>query len=202
MELILLHSFVETCERKLRCSLVDIDMASLKTIATLVGVAATVGLAGYALMVVQGDGEVIALESLLGDAEPEAPESHSAVDERRQRLAAMARGMGQPQGDSLFDEVEEPPPATRPDLEITRDDARAGFDYVMRNVERVGRKRRRLSQGQWQETWRTANDAYAALSIQLDGDDPGDLAELEEAHRRLKKGLRRVRVKGGKFRPQ
>jgi hypothetical protein len=66
----------------------------------------------------------------------------------------------------------------------------------------MGRKRKRLSQAQWQETWRTANDAYAALSIELDGNDPGDLAELEEAHRRLKKGLRRVRVRGGKFNGQ
>jgi hypothetical protein len=103
-----------------------------------------------------------------------------------------------PSRSSIFDD--EAAPTLSPGTSITPDEARAGFDHVMKSVEKLGRRRRRLDPDQWRETWRMANDAYAALSIQLDGEDPSDLAELEEAHRRLQKGLRRVRVRGGKFR--
>ena len=50
----------------------------------------------------------------------------------------------------------------------------------------------------WDELYRTANDAFSALSTQVDATDPAQLAALEEAHARLLEGLRRVRVRGNK----
>jgi hypothetical protein len=82
---------------------------------------------------------------------------------------------------------------------IDRSEARAGFDYAMRQMESVGRKRRRISQEQWKAAYRAANDAFSALSTHLDAQDPLERDELEKAHRRLVDALASVRVKGGKL---
>ena len=79
------------------------------------------------------------------------------------------------------------------------EEARTGFDHLMSRIEVTGDERRRLRQKEWQETYRAANDAYAALSMRLDPSDPNDEAELEQAHRRLRRALAGLRVRGRKF---
>ena len=133
------------------------------------------------------------------------PMDARAVRERqRQRYAAAARGLDPRQLGQLpadADEVEPPPLLGGPAGEVTPENARAGFDYAMRRVERLADRRRRLSVEQWNVLYREANDAYAALSMVLDAQEDSERQELEDAHKRLKDGLKRVRVRGKKFQP-
>lgn len=87
-------------------------------------------------------------------------------------------------------------------LQIDRQAAEEGFDHVMRVLEETAEDRERLAKSDWRELYRAANDAYSALSMHLDADDPEQRDQLEAAHRRLQEGLRRVRVRGRKFGPQ
>jgi hypothetical protein len=83
-------------------------------------------------------------------------------------------------------------------LEI--DETRRVFDSVMDEIERMADRPRRLRQREWQQVYRAANDAFTALSMHLDAKDRTQAKELEEAHRRLRKGLANLRVRGKKFR--
>jgi hypothetical protein len=85
---------------------------------------------------------------------------------------------------------------------IDRKAAEEGFDHVMRVLEDTAHDRERLAKSDWRELYRAANDAYSALSMHLDANDPEQRDELEAAHRRLQDGLRRVRVRGRKFGPE
>jgi hypothetical protein len=77
--------------------------------------------------------------------------------------------------------------------------AREGFSYAMTRVEALAESRRRVSQDEWDTLYREANDAFAALSIVIDPHDDLQVAELEMAHKRLRQGLRKVRVDGQKL---
>ena len=81
---------------------------------------------------------------------------------------------------------------------VDAESAARGFEVAMTKVERTANRRTKLEREEWDELYRTANDAFAALSTQLDATDPAQLQELEEAHARLVEGLRRVRVRGNK----
>lgn len=169
--------------------------AGLRTL----GVLAALSITGYAVSVLLSD-DLGALSAGLFEvgAEPVDPEKQHEAESARMR--ALARGMTWRTG-SVLDDVESdlPAPAVDPsDLRVTEDDARAGFDYVVHKVEKLGRKRRRLEPEEWDDVWRTSNDAFTALSMHLDASNPTEAAELEEAHHRLKQALRRVRVRGGK----
>ncbi len=83
--------------------------------------------------------------------------------------------------------------------QIDRDAATVGFDSVMTEVEAFAKSRERIHRDEWDTLYRSANDAFAILSVHLDAAEPGDRETLEEAHRRLQDGLRRVRVRGKKF---
>jgi hypothetical protein len=78
--------------------------------------------------------------------------------------------------------------------------AREGFEAVVAEIELKAERPRALKQREWREYYRAANDAFSALSTQLDGKDPKQAKELEEAHTKLVTALSIVRVRGGKFR--
>ena len=56
----------------------------------------------------------------------------------------------------------------------------------------------RLDREQWEDLYRSANDAFSALSMHLDAKDPAERDELEQAYARLLEGLDRVKVRGNK----
>jgi hypothetical protein len=168
------------------------SLPPFRTVVTISGIAAALALAGYAVLVVT---------KTAGWVTPEAPPSVAEHEAEEARLEAQVRGVVPARSQSVFGDHDDFERAADPSSEISPSDARAGFDHVMRRVETLGTSRRRLTQAQWQETWRTANDAYAALSLHLDAGDPTERAELEDAHRRLTEALRNVRVRGGKFGP-
>lgn len=77
--------------------------------------------------------------------------------------------------------------------------AREGFSAIVEEIELEAERPRALKQRQWRAYYRAANDAFSALSSQLDGTDPKQAKELEEAHEQLVNALAIVRVRGGKF---
>lgn len=78
--------------------------------------------------------------------------------------------------------------------------ARDGFSAIITEIETMAERPRAMKQREWREAYRAANDAFAALSSQLDGKDPKQAKELEDAHAQLVTALSIVRVRGGKFR--
>lgn len=82
------------------------------------------------------------------------------------------------------------------DLQAARD----GFSAIVAEIELKAERPRALKQREWRAYYRAANDAFSALSSQLDGKDPKQAKELEEAHKQLVNALAIVRVRGGKFR--
>lgn len=82
------------------------------------------------------------------------------------------------------------------DLQAARD----GFEAVVSEIELKAERPRALKQREWRKYYRAANDAFSALSAQLDGKNPKQAKELEEAHTKLVTALSIVRVRGGKFR--
>jgi hypothetical protein len=155
-------------------------------------------------------------------SEPSGPlvldEDGAPIDERsehrrrRAELQAQARNMsfGARDDDSDEDGVEVSTlrreagadgDAQLGDGSIDRPTAEAGFDHIMGVLEEIADDRERLAKSDWRELYRAANDAFSALSMHLDADNPADLERLEQAHRRLQDGLRRVRVRGRKFAP-
>lgn len=94
--------------------------------------------------------------------------------------------------------LEGPGPGAAPtsDLEAARD----AFASVIAEIEAKAERPRAMKQREWRAYYRTANDTFSALSAQLDGKDPKQAKELEEAHKQLVNALAIVRVRGGKFR--
>lgn len=170
------------------------------------GIVATLALVGYAVVLLMfGDDVEDAVEGAIVDGKAAAEQS-SEVEQRRERLGAVARGLAAaprqkkagPQ--TLSVEVEVPAPAIAYGSgELDIEEVRQGFVYAMDRVDAVVASRKRISVADWDVLYREANDAYSALSIVLDASQEDQLAELEAAHVRLKKGLKRVRVRGRKF---
>lgn len=154
--------------------------------------------------------------SLPGPAADEEDEGPVVLDEdgnpvdvreqhRRQRAdrQAQARNLAFEERDRVSSELlAEGGGAPLGDLKIDRQAAEDGFDHVMKVLEETAADRERLDKADWRELYRAANDAYSALSMHLDANDPEQRDQLEAAHRRLQEGLRRVRVRGRKFGPQ
>lgn len=136
------------------------------------------------------------LDTIVGpDADPIDPED-DAVRERDER-SAVARNLGnmrEREQDAANRTIEEPDSAAP----VDRASAERGFDRIMRKVERVATARKRLDREEWDDLYRNANDAFAALSMHLDATDPAERNALEEAHARLLDGLDRVKVRGNK----
>lgn len=176
------------------------------------GLAALVALVGYAgfRLLVDSDADE-AVEDLITDAqsiEQEQEIVERARDHRRKvarRLAmtpesardgddpsgrvGIAAGVGQTDVSS----------ADYGSGQVDPSNAREGFSATMDRVEALAKSRRRLTQEEWDALYREANDAFAALSMMIDGHDDAQLVELEAAHLRLKQGLRKVRVRGQKL---
>ncbi|MEM7151518.1 MAG: hypothetical protein AAF799_01705 [Myxococcota bacterium] len=170
------------------------------------GILTTVGLVGYAGVLLLGDAEVNqVVEDAVVDARTDE-EAIEARDERRERLEMVARGMMTPDRSKNASMPEDDPAAAVPvpevpyaggELEI--EGVRTSFDYAMDRVDAIANSRKRITKEDWDKLYREANDSFAALSIVLDAHDEAQSAELEAAHVRLKKGLKRVRIRGRKF---
>lgn len=153
---------------------------------------------GYLLLRDDGLNEIV--DELPTDAHGRPLDERTLARRRLDDRRAQAHNLGFADRDRAHD------PAGVPDEdygsgEVDRKAAMAGFEHAMTELEALAAERERLEQPQWRELYRTANDAFAALSMHLDASEPGDAEELENAHRRLKSALRRVRVHGRKFAP-
>ena len=116
------------------------------------------------------------------------------ADREARRRAALP----QPTASQILEILEGAGPASVPvsDLQAARD----GFEAIVAEIETKAERPRALKQREWRAYYRAANDAFSALSSQLDGKDPAQAKELEAAHQRLVNALAIVRVRGGKFR--
>jgi hypothetical protein len=135
-------------------------------------------------------------DDLARNPDGEIMDEQDAEAARRRELAARARNISDRSLDPL---VAPAGPGEWGDGRIDRASATANFDEVMGTVESFARSRERIHKEEWDALYRSANDSFAALSTQLDANDPGDRETLETAHKRLQNGLRRVRVRGKKF---
>jgi hypothetical protein len=176
------------------------------------GIVATVALVGYAgvLLLANPEADEV-VEGTIADAQVgEGEDDREQLDRSRERLRRTARGLAMspegPDGEREREDREaelasgEPAPAVPYGSgEVDDRNARDGFAYAMRRVDEIGESRRRLSQDEWDALYRETNDAFAALSTVIDSRDDLQVAELEAAHKRLKQGLRKVRVSGQKL---
>ena len=173
------------------------------------GIVVTVALVGYAAWLLLGNSDADeVVDSAIADAkDPDVRSIDRWAQERRRevdrRLALSPVSVEEP---ALAEppsgaEAVSMPEGTAPygSGEIDAPTARQGFEYAMDQVDAIINARRRLSQDEWHALYRQTNDAFSALSIVLDATDEEQLAELEAAHQRLLKRLRRVKVRGRKF---
>lgn len=165
------------------------------------GLVAAIALVGYAGVMLLGSPEADeVVEDAIADAHDPEGEEDSLV-RQRERLRRAARGLAMsPEGTDPAGVGESVPSnAYYGSGEVDPTNARQGFSYAMSRVDDIVESRRRLSQDEWDVLYRETNDALAALSMVIDGNDDSELAELEAAHKRLKQGLRKVRVAGRKL---
>jgi hypothetical protein len=160
----------------------------------LVGAALGLVLAGLSVWMVLDSDDVA--EAVAGpDAAPIDPHEDARRDRDERRNSARNLGNMSRRDD---DEANPGAGAGDPGGAVGADDARAGFELAMKKVERAGDRGKKLDKDEWDDLYRTANDAFSALSMHLDAKDPADAQALEEAHERLVSGLDRVRVRGNK----
>lgn len=180
----------------------------MSTLLRAIGIVGTLSLVGYAMVLMFGEPEADeAVEDVIADAQSEEEVVEAEVLRRRERVAQVARGItraGGPDGEARPVEDDLAPEVPAPTVpygsgELDSESARSSFDYAMNRVESVGRSRKWLMPEDWEKLYREANDSFTALSIVLDPSDESDSAELELAYVRLKKGLKRVRVRGRKL---
>lgn len=168
------------------------------------GLLAALALVGYAGMLVLADPEA---DDVVDDAIAEAQEGEpSAAEQSRERLRRTARRLAMSPEGRLDDGGQdpahrdgEPSAVAYGSGEVDATNAREGFTYAMRRVDEIVQSRRRLSQDEWDALYRETNDAFSALSMVIDPYSDQQMAELEEAHERLRSGLRKVRVDGRKL---
>jgi hypothetical protein len=174
------------------------------------GIVAAVALVAYAgvLLLANPEADEV-VEGTIADAHQAGEDDREQLDRSRERLRRTARGLAMspkgPDGDrdrEAEGELASDEPASAVPYgsgEVDDRNARDGFAYAMRRVDEIADSRRRLSQDEWDALYRETNDAFAALSIVVDSRDDLQVAELEAAHKRLKQGLRKVRVQGQKL---
>jgi hypothetical protein len=133
------------------------------------------------------------------DGDPIDPASDAAREREERR--ANSRNLGSMQRrdqDAAAGRAPEAGNAGDPGGLVDAASAARGFEIIMTKVERTADRRTKLDREEWDDLYRNANDAFAALSVHVDATDPAQMAELEQAHARLLEGLRRVRVRGNK----
>jgi len=172
------------------------------------GIVATVALVGYAAILLMADPDV---DDVVDDAIADAladEDQAGEVERRRERLEVVARGAAMspagPNGEAAASEAPMEAGVAVPHVEYGSGEldlpgVRSGFTYAMDRVDTIADRRTRITVEDWDKLYRETNDAFSALSIMLDANDEAQAAELEAAHKQLKKGLKRVRVRGRKF---
>lgn len=171
----------------------------------LVAALALVGYAGSLLLANPEADDVV--EAAIADGQA-GEEQRDAIEASRERLRRTARRLAMsPEG--RLDDGGSPPDDRAGDGsassvpygsgEVDPINAREGFSYAMSRVDEIVESRRRVSQAEWDALYRETNDAFAALSMVVDPRDDLQVAELEAAHKRLRQGLRKVRVDGRKL---
>jgi hypothetical protein len=133
-------------------------------------------------------------DELLVDADGQPLDEREAAARERREMQARARNM--PTRESELVDARDAKYGTGA---ISRTEAEAGSEDAMTEVETFAKSKERIHREEWDTLYRSANDAFAVLSMHLDANEPGDRETLETAHRRLQEGLRRVRVRGKKF---
>lgn len=172
---------------------------------------ASVGLLGLAIWEILAAGTsqraVVAAQDEKDEPSPEDAPRQGPGTENEPRVVRDALGRAaeiQVEGaDTAVDQGEEPGPREPAPGDLTGqapslEEARQGFDIVMEELALVSKRRRKISQKQWERHHREANDAFAALSARLRAGDEKDRVELENAHKMLKERLGRLRVRGKK----
>lgn len=169
------------------------------------GLVAALALVGYAGMLLLADPEA---DEVVEDAIAEGragEDQREAIVASRERLRRTARGLAMsPEGRPSGSDDRRASDASASAVaygsgEVDPTNAREGFSYAMSRVDEIVESRRRLSQDEWDAIYRETNDAFAALSMVIDPHDDLQVAELEAAHKRLRLGLRKVRVDGQKL---
>lgn len=168
----------------------------------LLGTVAALSLVAYAAYLLLADPSADdVVEKAIADGR-EGDDQREAIERSRERLRRTARGYavspeGRPDDPSRRGELASAVPYGSG--EIDAQSARQGFSYAMDRVDEIVKSRRRLSQEEWDQLYRESNDAFAALSMMVNARDDHEMAELEAAHKRLKRGLGKVRVHGQKL---
>lgn len=173
------------------------------------GLVAALALVGYAGALLLANPEADdAVEAAIADGQA-GEEQRDALEASRERLRRTARRLAMSPEGRLDDDGGQPLDGRAGDGsassvpygsgEVDPINAREGFSYAMTRVDEIVESRRRLSQAEWDALYRETNDAFAALSMVVDPRDDLQVAELEAAHKRLRQGLRKVRVDGRKL---
>ena len=170
----------------------------------VLGIGVTVALVVYAATLLLTDADEV-VDDAIADAQLGEDQQEQA-ERARERVRMLGRGLAMsPDGAPVSAEAVSSEAAPGDAYvqygsgQVDQRSARDGFEYAMGRVDEVVKSRRRLSMDDWDALYREANDAFSALSIVLDAADEAQLTELEAAHKRLKQGLRKVRVRGRKF---
>lgn len=164
----------------------------LRTLALVLLPALAVGVGAWWWIADPGTHEIV--DELAVDADGDPVDERELAARQRRELQARARNL--PQRESELASNQHVPYG---DGKIDRAAAETAFEEVMTEIETFATSRERIHREEWDALYRSANDAFAILSVHLDAAEPGDRDTLEEAHRRLQNGLRRVRVRGKKF---
>lgn len=168
-----------------------------------IGIVVTVALVGYAALLLLANPEADGVVEEAIEAAQAGEDQRDELEQSRERLRRTARGLAMsPEGSPDRSDGDGRPAMTSVPYgsgEIDDYSARTGFSNAMVRVDEIVQSRRRLSQEEWDQLYRETNDAFAALSIMVDARDDAQMAELEAAHKRLKQGLRKVRVRGRKL---
>lgn len=173
------------------------------------GLVAALALVGYAgsLLLANSEADDV-VEAAIADGQA-GEEQRDAIEASRERLRRTARRLAMSPEGRLDDDGGPSPDGRDGDGsassvpygsgEVDPINAREGFSYAMSRVDEIVESRRRVSQAEWDALYRETNDAFAALSMVVDPRDDLQVAELEAAHKRLRQGLRKVRVDGRKL---
>jgi hypothetical protein len=164
----------------------------LRTAASVLLPALVVGVGAWWWIADPGTHEIV--DELAVDADGEPLDERELAARERRELQARARNLSQRSDDRVSSEH-----VPYGDGQIDRAAAETAFEEVMTEIETFAKSRERIHREEWDALYRSANDAFAILSVHLDAAEPGDRETLEDAHRRLQNGLRRVRVRGKKF---
>lgn len=115
---------------------------------------------------------------------PAASPSPSPGAERPRTLADALQSIAQPREPAL-----QLPPAQ------ARREAEASFEHIMQTLEGLADAGERVPAARRDELYRNTNDAFSALSANLDPNSAADMQALEDANIRMKAMLRELKIR-------